>query len=699
MRIKLLILLAFLASALCASAAEKKSEDEYLNSYAMERAKEAISDGKIEEAQGWLDRELEDEPDNGYAYIFKAAIYKDAGEYGKQVTAATMAIKKLPKKDKEVIATTYSLRAEAYLELADTVGALADYSKAIELNPEENDYYHSRANIYYFQNKLDLAEADYRTMLRNNPADELAFMGLGRNAQEKGNTDEAIELFTHVTKLAPDYGSGFSFRGANLLKKKEYVKAVDDFIKAIEVDGDAKGAFHLAFIEEAALPVMKAKILAQMKKDPGNYYWPYLIAYGSENNGRYKDAIEYYEKSNKLNPSPGLLYRISGCYDDLGNYGKALEYINRCIKADSTDSDYMLSKANICCEMGRYDDAIASADRYVEDNPDNYFAYYRRGWFKQEAGDYDGAIGDYSMSIALEPCYAYAYTGRGKLYKDQGKDDLAKADFEMAIGAELAGDTNGVPNSAGPSAHYAYFYLGEKDKAVEYMDSLLAANADRAGTRYDAACLYSLMGEKEKAVDYLRQAFEMGFRRLAHIKTDDDLDGLRDMPEFKALIEEYIAKAEKENAESDSESGSEGNGEGEATETVQVPFTRESGVTKVKCTINGLPLHFVFDTGAADVTMSMVEAGFMLKNEYIKPADIVGAARYIDANGDITEGTVVNLRKVDFGGLELDNVRASVVRNQKAPLLLGQSVLSRLGKIEIDNDGRILKITRRKTRK
>ena len=91
----------------------------------------------------------------------------------------------------------------------------------------------------------------------------------------------------------------------------------------------------------------------------------------------------------------------------------------------------------------------------------------------------------------------------------------------------------------------------------------------------------------------------------------------------------------------------------------------------------------------------MVEANFMMKNDYIKSGDIIGTARYIDANGDVTEGTVINLRKVNFGGLELDNVRASVVRNQKAPLLLGQSVLGRLGKIEIDNANQMLKITHR----
>lgn len=49
---------------------------------------------------------------------------------------------------------------------------------------------------------------------------------------------------------------------------------------------------------------------------------------------------------------------------------------------------------------------------------------------------------------------------------------------------------------------------------------------------------------------------------------------------------------------------------------------------------------------------------------------------------------------VNFGGLELKNVKASIVRNQKAPLLLGQSVLSRLGKIEIDYKQQCLIITR-----
>ena len=109
--------------------------------------------------------------------------------------------------------------------------------------------------------------------------------------------------------------------------------------------------------------------------------------------------------------------------------------------------------------------------------------------------------------------------------------------------------------------------------------------------------------------------------------------------------------------------------------------------------INGIELHFVFDTGASVVSMSDVEATFMFKNGYISKNDIIGSSNYMTASGKIEEGTIINIKKVDFGGLTLENIRASVVKNQNAPLLLGQTVLGRLGKIEIDNNSHVLRIS------
>ena len=83
----------------------------------------------------------------------------------------------------------------------------------------------------------------------------------------------------------------------------------------------------------------------------------------------------------------------------------------------------------------------------------------------------------------------------------------------------------------------------------------------------------------------------------------------------------------------------------------------------------------------------------MAKNDFLSSSDIIGKQNYQTADGNITEGTVINLKDVKLGSLHLNNIKASVVRNQAAPLLLGQSVLSKLGKIEIDNTKKVLRIT------
>lgn len=186
---------------------------------------------------------------------------------------------------------------------------------------------------------------------------------------------------------------------------------------------------------------------------------------------------------------------------------------------------------------------------------------------------------------------------------------------------------------------------------------------------------------------YLRTALEKGFCRFAHIRRDYDLRNLRNHPGYEALIEEYEKRYQEKLS-----IAAIATQDLQTEETVEVPFSKEHGVCKVNCSINGLPLYFVFDTGASDVSLSQVEANFMMKNDYLSSKDVSGKQYYQDATGNVSEGTVIVLRKVDFGGVTLQNVKASVVKNQKAPLLLGQSVLSRLGRIEIDNENKVIKI-------
>jgi clan AA aspartic protease (TIGR02281 family) len=113
---------------------------------------------------------------------------------------------------------------------------------------------------------------------------------------------------------------------------------------------------------------------------------------------------------------------------------------------------------------------------------------------------------------------------------------------------------------------------------------------------------------------------------------------------------------------------------------------KEGGVYWIPCKVNGLKMNFVFDTGASSVVMSLSEAAFMIKNGYLSAKDVMGSTKAQVADGRITENTKVMLREIEIGGLKLYNVEAIIVHNIDAPLLLGQSVISRLGKIQLDGD-------------
>ena len=113
---------------------------------------------------------------------------------------------------------------------------------------------------------------------------------------------------------------------------------------------------------------------------------------------------------------------------------------------------------------------------------------------------------------------------------------------------------------------------------------------------------------------------------------------------------------------------------------------KKNGVNQVPVEINGTKMFFIFDTGAGMVSISGTEAIFLYKQGTLTDEDILEKANFIDANGDISEGTIINLKTVKIGNRTLENIQASVVHNMQAPLLLGQTVLENFGKISIDNN-------------
>lgn len=664
-------------------AANAKEDIKYPDSYNFLRGLEAMQASDYPQAHAYFSEEVEANPKNGYAYGWLATIEQYNEDYGQALRNCDLALKHLPAKDKAFIAYAHKLKAEIYKELGEYDKAISEYDAAVKANPEDVDLLHDHGQFHYSLGTYDLAEADYRKIIRLEPARPLGYLGLGRNMIALEHFEEAIKQFDYAIKLDSTYGRAYAFRAEAHLALANWNKGTDDLISALAADSDDKAFSLMQDLTGEALETFLSKLKIQGIKEPNEAKWPYYAGVVHDHSNQPTKAIPQYKTAMEKDANAVFAERIASCYQDLGDFTQALAWTNRALELNGGDFVLALMKADLLYDSGDIDGAISELDKFIGAYPEFYYGYYRRGFFKDNARRFDDAQEDYSLAIALNPDYAYAYLGRGDMLKAKGEMARAMADYRKVV--EL--DT--VPSSSS-AAPYALLELGRKEEAIAFLDAMIAADPDNAGNYYDAACLYSRMQLKDKALGSLMTAFEKGYRRFAHAMADNDLEYIRDTETFRNLMEEYRNRQSEGNQAKESE--------GYVEEVVTVPFSKEGGVCKVKCSINGLPLHFIFDTGASSVSISMVEANFMMKNDYIKPSDIIGSQHFMDANGDISEGTIINLNHVDFGGLELTNVKASVVRNQKAPLLLGQTVLNRLGKIEIDNDTQQLKITHKTKR-
>ena len=94
-------------------------------SYNYLRGVEAVQNEKVDEAIEYFNKDIQENPKNGYSFTWLALIRLSQEEYGMALTAANMALKTLPKKDAEYLVFAYSTRAKIYLALEDIYPHLA----------------------------------------------------------------------------------------------------------------------------------------------------------------------------------------------------------------------------------------------------------------------------------------------------------------------------------------------------------------------------------------------------------------------------------------------------------------------------------------------------------------------------------------------------------------------------------------------
>jgi tetratricopeptide (TPR) repeat protein len=117
----------------------------------------------------------------------------------------------------------------------DIAGALADYSRAIEVDSRCAPAYFGRGQIRANKGQLPEAEADYTKAIESDPKFAKAWFGRGMLRTYTNNEPGALADFSKAVEADPTYTLAWFNRALLRLSRKEYDGALADYTKAIDL--------------------------------------------------------------------------------------------------------------------------------------------------------------------------------------------------------------------------------------------------------------------------------------------------------------------------------------------------------------------------------------------------------------------------------------------------------------------------------
>lgn len=336
------------------------------------------------------------------------------------------------------LAVVYNNRGNSYLAKGQLGQALADFNRAIDLDPSHANPYYNRSIVHERQGKKTQAIADVQQYIKLKPQDpdgpsRLARLQKGVTPPVKQSGDkpatfyndrgwqrykagqlaEALADFNQAIKIKPDFALAYNNRGIVHRKMKKYDLALVDYRKVLALDNDSRATafahFNLALLFELKgdYPSAIAHVKKFMQLDPKDQDGPRLLARLEKKAGTSTTTKVTTPPPTTppptTPPTPGLTAK------------------------QATAEGWQLYK------QGKLDEAIAKYNQAIKLDPNYALAYHNRGMAFRKKGMYERAIADYNRVLQLKPNVAVVYYNRSLAYELLGDLQKAMADIETYI--------------------------------------------------------------------------------------------------------------------------------------------------------------------------------------------------------------------------------------------------------------------------
>mgnify|MGYP001546078323 CR=1 FL=1 len=193
----------------------------------------------------------------------------------------------------------------------DYDGAIADFTKAIELDSRSFDAFTARGALRRAKGDVAGATADYDRALAANPNHILALNNRGNLRRDRGGLDGAMADLNRAIAIKPDYANALANRGVTAAARGDFKAALADYDRAIDANPDHRAAYINRGNTRTAL-------------------------------GDFGGAIDDFDHELQINPTAGPAFAGRGVARvGLGDYSGAAGDLDRAIDLAKDDAAYL----------------------------------------------------------------------------------------------------------------------------------------------------------------------------------------------------------------------------------------------------------------------------------------------------------------------------------------------------------------------
>ena len=406
-----------------------------------------------------------------------------------------------------------ALDAMAKVKNADLEGALADYGRALELDPERPNLWGSRAGILLRTGQIDEALADLDKATELDPGQPAWLVSKAQAELQRGNVDEASALFDRAVESAPENAQAWATRAHFRLGRNRLDEALADIDRAIELaptvfpyvsvralifqaKGDLAGIAECARTLAENAEVYVDQVAAAGRVSPAPVQTLDTVfgsGFGDAAASELARLVEDRDAAVREIRAEGhrAQGRLLQSQDDLEG---AIDAWSRALEIAGPKAVWLFERGELLRVTGRLDEALSDFDQMLELDPGLAAGHGSRGQTLRVLGRTEEALAALDKALELDPTLAWALLERGELHRLEGRLEPALADFDRMI--ELQPDSATGHGSRGQVLRG----LGRSEDALTAFDKALELDPTLVWALLERGELHRLEGRLEPAL-------------------------------------------------------------------------------------------------------------------------------------------------------------------------------------------------------